>query len=424
MALVKQETRRREIIDHEPRTQTAQDRTSVYAEPGKVSVINAHYLTGINRHNQKRWWRWENSNVNTTYLTKDGRVAGRTKMGNRFISSVDFNSPNDPEYKSIFDEYIGKPVTFNTVFPIAQHWGINGQGVIPRGLVGAMREDDLPSMVRKTFGKTRYRRDLVRATGNADPQAIGLAKNFVGLVPIDWIVNFLRINEAGEERLRLHTFDRWIPIRPWLFTMDPRSYRNLLSERLYGRTATTITDTMMMLQRNREIGPPTGRYRSWTELHDWLENTIYGARDWQPIRPVGRAIRQNRVYTPPQPREDIPLSELGKKLDGYTDGTYRIVIPKKVSELTEWGTYMRNCIGGYGYRVASDNSPVTLGAIYEGDKLLVNFEVTANVLGQFLGRFNQTPGRELCLKFEPIFSNLGVDVRQYWGKVDGAGNEW
>jgi hypothetical protein len=78
---------------------------------------------------------------------------------------------------------------------------------------------------------------------------------------------------------------------------------------------------------------------------------------------------------------------------------------------------MSNCISGYTH--AAINREVTLGGIYEGDKLVANFEIKQGPrLSQLLGRFNK-PVPQVREKIIPVLREAGVTVSDdYWGARD------
>lgn len=379
--------------------QIIKSKTSYFVnDKGSVTMLRSQRATGISRKHGKRWYRWEETGGSCVYKTKSGSIAGFTKTGKRFHGFIPFHEyRRDEKFQELVHANIG-PLRFEEIYPLAEHYGIASQEDLPVGIRGAFKAEEHKQFAIALFGKTRYRKPLNRALNQANPSAISVAHDFRGLVPIDWIIDFLRINQRGEnmEFLRMG-----IPsIREYLMRIEPRSYRHLLQTPLTRNDAYGLAD--IERQRRWRQYEPHGRVKTWTELHDML---------LPPIRWEERTMR-----IPLEKPSKIPLTDLGKKLQGKKVGTLKVVIPTKPAQLTEWGDTMSNCIGGYVWDVGRENSTKVLGACYEGEKLIANFEISNNRLRQLLGKANKQIPKEHREKMEAFFKKNGVEVdNNYWG---------
>ncbi len=371
-------------------------KTSYFVEPGKVSVCNSSYVTGINRHSGKRYYRWQ-SGISTTFkIGKNGKINYFVKSNRNFLAEYPSHLlKRDKEFAAYVAGTIGD-VSFDRIYPLASHWKVTENS--PRyGLGGALKQDDLRGMVEHIFGKTRYRRHLAKAVANAPLWKIAIAKEFRGLVPIDWIVEFL--NNPVDDRNINHQglMISGIKLRKRLKEIDPRSLRPLLQEQLTSRNIQAIID----ICRGWDLRV-TGRYNTWDEMH----NAIY--------------VRNRRLEYAYETRllkpKKIVQNDVAKKLDEvvlYDD--VKIVTAKSTGDLQEWGDEFRNCIGSYTY--VANSKTVTLGSIMAGDKMIVNWEISNGRLSQFLGKCNQDTGnKELCAAFEALCSQNGIKTDSYLGK--------
>lgn len=376
---------------------------SYFVKDNAVTKIHSQKMSGINRHSRKRYYRWQTGNIYSVYRTKTGRIAGRGRAGKSWTAYLPLDSiRHDEFFKNAIIEKFGVEPSLDSAYPLASHYNIRNEMCIAGGLRNGLRQETLGDLLAVTFGKTRYRKDLAKAVAKSSPNAIAYARDFRGLVPIDWIVNFLRINEATErEANRIGVKS----LRPVLLQIDPRSYRDLLRQTLDGGNVHSIQDIL-----NAPVVP--GRYRSINEMHDaFYEAYRQNHRQARVINP-----RTNR-WEPPAPKP-IPQIELAKVIDGVIAGRLLIKTAKDTGELHTWGEEMRNCIGGYGWEVSRENSHKVLGGVYEGDKLIANFEIIDRRLGQLLGKANSVLPFDDRKAIEAALREKNVTVGTYWGSED------
>lgn len=186
-------------------------------------------------------------------------------------------------------------------------------------------------------------------------------------LPVDFTQQILRSSEITPWD---DTFTRdFAKLRRFLKQWEPRQVVRMLTETC--TDAYTIRDTMSMLARrkrrlDRERGleparqaEPLPKTRGVIELHDWLtdeQNRIYerereerAARRLAAMTPEQRAALEAKEAAAKAPFEH---SKELKVVDGKCvitpDGVvHTIKLPESPDQLSEWGSAMHNCIGGY-----------------------------------------------------------------------------
>lgn len=394
--------------------------------------------------------------------------------------------------RSNAEKFLPAPATFAERYPSASHYGLQPGGEdlgrsmastawaptsIRRAFSGAVNGQEL---TRALFGKTRYRRDLVKAVAGADFFRLCLVHQFRGLVPVDWLVSGLRVTSEG----RIDP-SRIPDLRPILRLLDQNSLKRLLADgRAPGRilidtsrNQPTPDDLARLREEIANGGAGLGRVRSWEELHD----AVTARR---------RAFHHLDARTGPKRRtiKPVNLPEWACAIETDLPSGLRIVLAREEDTLWHWGTAMNNCIGGYGAvmrgridKTVAGNPMVVpgslLGGIYgpapasgaEGDRpLLGNFEIAVDRyprasgpevvytridpdapiydpaqnatadqdsgdepprevsetppghailrLQQLLGRHNNDLPSDLRDQIVEQFNALGVDCRRYWGQ--------
>jgi hypothetical protein len=379
---------------------------SLWEGDNKIGSTQSHRITGINRHSGKRWFRWETTGG--VYVHRSGKTGFfymKEKSGGRWSSHVFLPDQVTSDLLDVFTEKWGQKPTFDSLYPMADNYMLQRpfNQFTPEYGLGWLRYPDAMHMTTAMFGKTRYRKDLVKSVAEASWAAVLVARQFRGLVPIDWIINFLKINERQPTQVARTYGQPNIDLRRQMLALDPRSYRALLRKDL-----SEDDQWHYLLDMARVINAPIargavepvhGRVRNWREFHD-----LY-------VRRRGEWVPSGSIET----RFDIPQTEIAQAIDGQMIGNLEIRTPKNIDDIRYWGEYMHNCIGGYGYLVACDNAKVTLGAIIEDGKVLANFEVRDGRLSQLLGRFNGPLPDD---RRDPIVSALAAF------DIDTSGSWW
>lgn len=381
-----------------------------------IAVRSTAYMKGMTRTG-KLYSRWQRRMVHSLTARSDGAWFRRSwRKGYGWSSRLEFadHTPHNVYPTVEFREALSTlptPLASAEFYPLWEHYVVNRtvgtmfRTVQPFGTGDVMRAfahtDNAQDLTRNLFGKSRYRRDLVRAVATTSLPQLSLAYHFRGLVPIDWIVDFLRIQPQ--------TYIGTVPdLRPVLRRLDQTSLRNLLRDQVPLRPV-TLHDTV-----RRPLPPDLTfeRVRDWQHLHDAVAD---GQRTFAHLD----AKRKIDSYPP------VELSEEALELNGTTDYGKTIVIADHETTLLGWGDEMRNCIYGYGSAMRSGRA--WLGGVYSGDQLVANFEVRPGApnspreigplprLEQLLGRMNRTLGDDLRVEVEDYLKAHGILCEGYWG---------
>jgi len=381
---------------------------SLWEGDNKIGATQSHRITGLNKTSGKRWFRWEMAGGVYVYRSeKTGFFYTKETSSKRWTSSVFLPDQITDDLMEVFAEKWGERPTFDSLYPMADNYRFNkpwNRMTSDYGL-GWLRYPDAMSLTVAMFGKTRYRKDLVKSVAEATWESVLIARQFRGLVPIDWIINFLRINERGAQEvpIRRSYGQTNVDVRRQLLALDPRSYRALLRRNLFENDEWyNLSDAARAV--NHPLAPRAdavhGRVRNWKEFHD-----LY-------------VVRMNHAYQAPiEHRFDIPQTDIAKSIDGQMIGNLEIRTPKSVDDIRSWGEFMHNCIGSYDYIVARDNATSTVAAVMDGDKVLANLEVKNGHLHQLLGRFNQPLSSDRRDSIASALSAFDIDTSgSWWGK--------
>lgn len=376
--------------------------TSYFVDDTSLVKVTAHKKTGLNMHTNNQWWRWVNYEVSYVEL-RNGKFITRSKIDKQWSSHLGYwQLDRDTEWTQRFEWLFRKPFSFYTIHPLAPHYDINN-APMATGFAPSLKEQDLRAQVAHLFGKTRVRRDLMRAVGQSYPNAIMLAREFRGLVPIDWIVKFLMDNPRDLRSNRLQPYKGGF--RRHLYGMQPRVYRYLLRSGFQDHDMWFGLNDVLMMRLGAGYEIPTDGFRTFSELHDtfFAQARAYHLRNPTPIT-------QQTV---------VPPTELWTALHNSRVGNYKFVMPEESTMLQLWGQQMRNCIGGYAHTLVNEKRRRELGGIYEGDKLVANFEIYDGRLQQLLGKCNQALPVGVRRTLEKHFKSHNIVVTQeYWGARD------
>jgi hypothetical protein len=429
--------------------QVTKSAKTVFRSDSKVTYMTSRKFTGKRRDNGKRWFRWHNDESFGFRANKNGLILPYhvQKGKNRWVNgalSAPFNyldgvgyfdtQPAVQNFRQAVAEEFGE-ISLKSLYPITELYDINTYDDIPKGLTRGFREKEFSDFVAATFGKTRMRKDLVKACAKTYPEVVALAADFRGMVPIDWIVNFLRLHEGME---RQAPNGRWnLNLRPILRNLDVRSYRGLLNTPVWYRDWMELVDVLQA--RRSEYGRfrmPTGeRARTWHELHDLClvrHNYARGGFINGRNNVIGGHARI--TYEPPAPPANEPVKLVGpaKELHNMVFDDYKIVCATETDQLREWGKEMRNCIGGYTHQAKNGGS--VFGAVYKAEKLIANFEIAKNYrkadatelesswrVNQLLGKTNITLSDDVRQPIEKAMEAVGVEIPVgYWGDTRQA----
>lgn len=386
---------------------------AVFMKDDHVYKIYSQLHTGENRYSGKRYFRWQNNQIQGIKRhPSTGNIIAYAWVGKKNVGpqstwvtlSRDYNRGSWQTGPDAFQRTVKEVLGishWHDVYPVAKYYKVDQYYSVPSSIIGAFRAETSREFVERLFGKRAYRKDLLKAVGSTNIYNIHYVKGFKGLVPIDWIINFLRLNNPAALDPTQWGYSFYRDPRRVLTQIDPRSYRHLLHpEAVRINDFYLMEDTVRFIEQNGFQDEEGARYyRSWQDIHDrnmprYTHSSISKFEDCE-----------------------INLLPIAEALNGLTTKSFEIVPASHTSQLTEWGQAMHNCIGGYRSMAAKGNA--ILGAVYSNGKLTANFELGANKkLKQLLGPRNKPLGKNQRAELEAAFKSKGVDVNGYWGKND------
>lgn len=381
--------------------------------------------------------------------------------------STDARYPS--EVADLIFEYLGEPRARKEFYPLAEEYRLFEHIADPKFIAAFELSETPRDLALKLFGKKNFRKPLVKATAQADVRYLYMAWCLRSKeVPIEWFINYLREhprdNETDDEARR----DRWFRpnpakgMRDHLRRLDSRSIRRILHE---DWNQTLVND----IPRQR-VDPNLTHVDSLEDLHNKeiaythhmqrIEREIKAAKDarerarmeryW--ASPEGQARRARELAEAEARRTEeeriraererqweeerkkweeemrkanaarfAARDEAVKKLSGTRKGI-KWVVGKDGKQLTEWGTLMNNCIGGYSHHIT--NATGILLGFYRGDKLIANAEIDIANDGsmrivQLLGERSRNLKPETVETILGHMTKCGVDSSgQWWGKPD------
>lgn len=86
----------------------------------------------------------------------------------------------------------------------------------------------------------------------------------------------------------------------------------------------------------------------------------------------------------------LPLTPAERALDGTTEGSIMLVLPRTAGDLARWGRLLSNCLGDFGPAVAAGRS--TIVGVHRANRLVAAVELTpSGTIRQFCGVANRAP---------------------------------
>lgn len=376
-----------------------------------VVVYESHVVAGIHS-NGKAYWRWS-EDARTIYTFRGtfnghkvlrvyGSTHGRPPFNQTYfprrpnVNSVDLFKIRESiaeVYKKVYGrEWVyGDGENIETTlkrmaFPCLSEELIKKTSTsfsrIP--CVYGVQAETPAEAVKFIFGKTRYRKDLVKAFAQATSGAIETAHMLRGLVPVDYLVKVLRENQDWD------IYGGAVQVRKTLKNFSQHQLMKLVKsgEGVPGDVSRLsnigylIRDIeraiQVIIEEEKDFDLTKIKFKDAKELHDTLAS-------------IARKITQKD-----RPIEPTKMSE---KLDAVDWSKYGIEVrtAKSTHQVFDWGTEMGHCIGTYVNHALSGE--VTLVGIYKGGKLIGNssFSETYSAkhldkkiqCDQILGKFNR-----------------------------------
>lgn len=347
----------------------------------------------------KRWSRWSLRRMHTLSRTRYGYwlVTSRTPRGGRTTRKV-ASSPSGYLDIPISGDVLAlagwndQPQLVEQIFPWISHYEDvrHGPGGHPRPAHRRTRDSWVlmlqnagPEFTRRLagthtardiavalFGRSRVTKALVKAVANPDlPYSrLELAFAMRGLVPADWLVDYLRSHQQPP-----YSISR---LRPVLRLLGPTVLRRLLHNS-YGNQR-EMADTIRMVRDGNHLRIPAERYRnirSLTDLHDVLAGGI------------ARAVERWKV-----PAELVPL-------EGPV-GDLHLRLLRTSENLLNVGTALNNCIGSYSWQAKSGAS--VLAVLEDSDG------VPSAALE--LARATQQPGQTPCWTLQQLLGRFNNEL--------------
>lgn len=245
---------------------------------------------------------------------------------------------------------------------------------------------------KKLFGKTNYRKDLVKAVAETDNfHKIFFAHEFRNHVPIDWIVQFLQrakdmknFPELGKNHLS--TLRKILPYLPM------KNRRRLLTELTKAKKPVVAVQDAPVAQPvvpRRRIMPATYyvqdalTFASKIAPASFADMEFTGWKEFHDLLVEAESLQRNGNVK-------IPETALSKKIALMPeDGEISIILPEDTQELRFWGRKMSHCIGSYAQEAASGRH-VFIGIIKDGEMIgNAQIDPSAKRCLQLLGKHNQ-----------------------------------
>lgn len=381
--------------NHKPTTvEVIREHVDLIENPNSVVLAQSNLLRGTAKSG-KKWVRWHD--VKKEILTVKPTKAGSMRVNYLVVDRKGFR--NFTPYDAMYEPFVNGPARepidslLKRVIPERYNfWKKNDlayetlfyPGYLHSNLVTppdylrprlrvAMREENAMDMTRAVFGKRHYRKDLVKSLADCTyTPNVELAMSIRNLMKTDWLVEILRHEEVlgygADFRGGLASIEAYLP-RVLSHIPEHRRRRFILS--FAGHTRIFNTDALSM---GTLMAPEAiAGIRTIAEMHE------IGVRNIP--------ARQTTWLMEPDP-VDIELTERSKMYDGLeTEQGLRIVAPTTSEILTSWSQLMHNCISGYATEASKGFT--NLGAVYDGDKLIANFEIDPKGnLRQLLGKYN------------------------------------
>lgn len=375
------------------------DHVDLIENPNSVMLITSQLLRGTTESG-KKWVRWNNATkdilsakpnkagnirLNYLYYTPRGGFKNHTPYPDlyaRFLNGESYGTIHAflkrimPERYDVWNRESSLNRTLFYPGYLHSEITVEPAQMLPKLRV-ALREENAIDMTISAFGKRLYRKDLVKSMATCRfATNVELAIQIKNLMKTDWLVEIMRHEQSLDTGVRSRgvmppDLGRYFPVVV-AHIPEHRRRRFVLSlannHRQFNADA-LIMGTQLPVERFEDV-------RTIADLHEM------GVAN----RPV-RHLPTGGMYAPPV-RYDIELNDLSKKYDGIeTDDGLRIVAPANSETLSEWSRYMGNCISGYADQAAKGYT--NLGAVYDGDKLIANFEIDPKGnLKQLLGKYN------------------------------------
>lgn len=249
---------------------------------------------------------------------------------------------------------------------------------LPSSATKFLRHETMMDGVRAMYGKTLYRKDLVKAASTTTSvYRLMIARELRNIVPVDWIIDFLNAEHCAiNHEMNKETVKSFRTLFKSLTPAQQKRYLKELADTSPRKAVSSweINDTLRMFhQLEKDYGvtfiPGQIQARGWKELHEAVRLDLRGRR-----------------YA----KRDIEQVTLAKEIAKvkFANG-YQVIQPKDTHDLLDWGNNMHHCIGSYA-NDAVQGSSVFLGIMKDGTMIgNAQIKVKEKRLVQIFGKHNR-----------------------------------
>lgn len=292
-------------------------------------------------------------------------------------------------------------------YPVLHHLQSNRLPAYPTAITRHAATNDLSKFVSRVFGKTRFRKDLVKAVANlSSSNVFMLGYGFRGLVPIDWIIGFYQKHAKKNPQLFDNSFSL-SDMRKVFYKLPKKQVHKLfnLFTTDYSDTPSYIVDGLLwtlesIYENDMYTGLEDIKFTSLKEAHDKYVTHLR----------IEQTKKRNAEFL-------IPLDKtvLAKQIDAIeypADSDIKLKTADCAMDLVEWGGIMNHCIGSYTHEAINGNG--TFGVILQNDKPIGNFHYNhvQDNMYQMFGKHNkQLPDEVIVSVFKTLVENtyIGYD---------------
>lgn len=292
-------------------------------------------------------------------------------------------------------------------YPVLHHLHSDRVPAYPTAITRYAATNDLSKFVYRVFGKTRFRKDLVKAVANLfSGDVFMFGYWFRGLVPIDWIIGFYQ-KYAGKNPQSFNTTYSLSDMHKVLYKLPKKQVHKLFNLLItdYSDTHSHIIDGLLytlesIYYSDLYSGIEGIKFTSLKEAHDKYSTYLR----------IEETKKRNAEFLKP-----LTKTSLAHKIDSIeypANSDIKLKTADCAMDLVEWGGIMNHCIGSYAHEAINGNG--TFGVILQNDKPIGNFHYShaGDNLYQMFGKHNQElPVEVIVSVFKTLVENtyIGYD---------------
>lgn len=292
-------------------------------------------------------------------------------------------------------------------YPVLHHLHSDRVPAYPTAITRYAATNDLSKFVYRVFGKTRFRKDLVKAVANLSSSDVFMFGYwFRGLVPVDWIIGFYQKYAKKNPKIFDNTFSL-SDMHKVLYKLPKKQVHKLFNLFISDSSDTQfhIIDgllwTLDSIYHNDLYSGVEGiKFTSLKEAHDKYSTYLR----------IEETKKRNAGFLKP-----LIKTTLAQQIDSIkypANSDIKLKTADCAMDLVEWGGIMNHCIGAYTHEATNGNG--TFGVILQNDKPIGNFHYNhiQNRMYQMFGKHNkQLPNEVIVSVFKTLVENtyLGYD---------------